>query len=45
MLKFKPIIDEFKDVFLDGNEIDPACGGSNNAGKGRGRGSTRGGNS
>jgi hypothetical protein len=37
MKKFDPIIEKFKDVFLDGNDEDPACGGAKPA-RGRGRG-------
>ena len=48
MRKFDPLIEQFKDVFFDGNDEDPACGGTAARGRGgarggRGGGTTRGG--
>lgn len=45
MKRFEPIINKFKDIFLDGHDIDPECAPKAARGRGtaaRGGGSTRG---
>jgi hypothetical protein len=44
MKRYKPIINNFKETFFNGGEMDPSCMSGKGAGAGRGRGRGRGSN-